>query len=177
MFSLTLVLLVLARFSSPTLASLLTFAAIAPGLAFSPVADAILDRMGPTTAVKIDLAVSAILIIALSLADGVGEATTHVLFALVILFSLTSPLGSSGIRTLLPRLVPSTALDRANALDTAIYAAVDVLGPGLAGLAVTWLGPAIAMLLVTIGYAGAGVCLLGVPGLPGLSHNQGSLLR
>ncbi|WP_157660866.1 hypothetical protein [Burkholderia ubonensis] len=44
MFVLTLVLFVLARFSSPELAGWLTFAAIVPGLVVSPVAGAILGN-------------------------------------------------------------------------------------------------------------------------------------
>lgn len=46
MFSLTLILLVLARFHSPSLAGWMTFAAVAPGLTVSPIAGAILDRIG-----------------------------------------------------------------------------------------------------------------------------------
>jgi len=60
MFSLTLVIYGLVRLSSPALAGWLTFAAMAPGLAASPVAGTILDRCGPTTAVKADLAASAL---------------------------------------------------------------------------------------------------------------------
>lgn len=177
MFSLTLILYVLARFSSPALAGWLRFAAIAPGLLISPLAGAFLDRAGPTKAVKIDLIASALLITAVSIAGWNGWANPPILFASVMLFSLTSPLGASGIRSLMPRLVPPAALDRANALDTAIYAVVDVLGPGLAGLAVAWLGPNPAMLLVAVTYAGAALCLLQVQRLPGLGCTQASLLR
>ncbi len=177
MFSLTLVLFALARFSSPMLAGWLTFAAIAPGLAISPIAGALLDRVGPTAAVRIDLIASAVLIAMLGIAGWAGQADPAALFALVVLFSLTSPLGASGIRTLLPRLVPPAALDQTNALDTAIYAVVDVLGPGLAGVAVGLLGPEAAMLLVAASYAGAGLCLSRVQSLPGLGRSGASLLR
>lgn len=47
MFSLMLILFVLARFHSPSLAGWITFAAVAPGLIVSPIAGAILDRTGP----------------------------------------------------------------------------------------------------------------------------------
>jgi Major Facilitator Superfamily len=175
MFSLTLVLFVLARFSSPVLAGWLTFVAIAPGLALSPVAGAVLDRAGPTTGVMVDLGASAVLITAISIVGSIGWAHPPALFALVLLFSLTSPLGASGIRTLLPRLVPETALDRVNALDTAIFAIVDVLGPGLAGVAVAWLGPERAMLVIAAAYLGAALSLWRVERVPGLGRGGTSL--
>jgi MFS family permease len=146
-------------------------------LAISPIAGAVLDRVGPTTAIKTDLIASALLMMGVSIAGWSGWANPPVLFVLVMLFSLTSPMGASSIRTLLPRLVPPAALDRANALDTAIYAVVDVLGPGLAGLAVAWLGSEPAMLLVAAAYAGAVLCLSRVRRLPGLGGSQASLLR
>jgi predicted MFS family arabinose efflux permease len=177
MFTLTLVLFVLTRFSSPALAGWLTFAAIVPGLVVSPIAGALLDRMGPTTALRIDLIASAIYIAAISMASWVGWASTPVLFMLVVLFSLTGPLGAAGTRTLLPRLVPAHALDRANALDTAVYAVVDVVGPGLAGLIVASLGPESALSVIAVAYAGAAICLSYVQNLPGLASTQTSLLR
>src|SRR5690242_1620264 len=45
MFSLTLVLFVLARYASPTLAGWLIFAAVTPGLFLSPICGAVLDRV------------------------------------------------------------------------------------------------------------------------------------
>ena len=71
-FSLMLVLFALTRFSSPVLAGWLTFAAIAPGLAISPIAGAFLDRAGPTTAVQTDFIASALLATAMSVAGLAG---------------------------------------------------------------------------------------------------------
>jgi hypothetical protein len=68
MFILTLVLFVLAKFSSPALAGWLTFAAIVPGLLISPIAGVLLDRVGPTIAVRIDMIASAFFIAVISLA-------------------------------------------------------------------------------------------------------------
>lgn len=176
MFILTLVLFVLARFSSPALAGWLTFAAIVPGLIVSPVAGVLLDRVGPTTAVRIDMIASAFFIAAIALVGWIGWASPPVLFVLVMLFSLAGPLGAAGTRTLLPRLVPSGALDRANALDTAVYALVDVIGPALAGLVVAWLGPETALSMIALAYAGAAICLARIQRLPGLASRQASFL-
>ncbi|MDH1270471.1 MFS transporter [Rhizobium pusense] len=177
MFVLTLVLFVLARFASPSLAGWLTFAAIVPGLLVSPIAGVLLDRMGPTVAVRIDMVASAVFIAAISVASWIGWASVFVLFVLVMFFSLAGPLGAAGTRTLLPRIVPSHALDRANALDTAVYAVVDVVGPAMAGLVVAWLGPEFAMSMIALAYAGAAICLSRVPRLPGLAEAQTSFLH
>ena len=177
MFILTLVLFVLARFSSPALAGWLTFAAIVPGLLVSPVAGVFLDRVGPTIAVRIDMIASAIFIAAVSITSWVGWASPPVLLILVMLFSLAGPLGAAGTRTLLPRLVPPCALDRANALDTAMYAVVDVVGPAMAGMSVAWLGPEAAMSMIAAAYAGAAICLSRVQHLPGLASVQTTFLR
>ncbi len=67
------------------------------------------------------------------------------LLSLVALFSLTSPLTMAGIRALLPRLVPVAALDRANALDTAIHGVTDIGGPALAGVVMGFGGPTLAL--------------------------------
>ncbi|KVP86152.1 MFS transporter [Burkholderia ubonensis] len=177
MFVLTLVLFVLARFSSPELAGWLTFAAIVPGLVVSPVAGAILDRVGPTIAVRIDFIASAIFVAAVSAVGWSGSTNPVVLAVPVVLYSLTGPLGAAGTRTLLPRVVPPAALDRANALDTAIYAVVDVVGPALAGVMAASLGPAAAILLIATAYASAAVFLSFVPHLPGLVRSRASIWR
>jgi MFS family permease len=153
MFSLTAILYALERFHSPVLAGWLGFAIIGPGLLVSPLAGALLDRIGPAFALAVDMAASSALIVLLIAADRLGWATPSVVLSLVALISLTSPLGRAGIRTLLPRLVPQWALDRANALDTAIYAATDVSGPGLTGLLVGFVGPSSAFAVIALLFA------------------------
>lgn len=177
MFSLTLVLFVLARYASPTLAGWLIFAAVTPGLFLSPICGAILDRVGPTAAVRLDLFASALFTGLLAVTGWLGWTEPALLFVLVVLYSLTGPLGASGIRSLLPRMVPRETLDRANALDTAIWAIVDVLGAAVAGLCVAWLGAETTIVIVALVYAGAAMCLSKVPSLPSLNSVQASLLR
>ena len=129
MFMLAIVLYALAHAGSPVLAGWLAFAAVAPGLAISPVAGALIDRVGSVWAITVDMIASAACVAALASADGLGWASAPVLLGLTALFSLTSPLSAAGIRALLPRLVPADALDRANALDTASHGLSDVVGP------------------------------------------------
>lgn len=177
MLSLTLVLYALGRFSSPELAGWVAFAAVAPGLMISPLAGAILDRVGPGIAVTIDMTVGAALMICLIAADQFGWASPVVLITLVSLLSLTSPLSAAGVRVLLPRLVTPAAYDRVNALDTAIFAVVDVVGPAIAGLLVGLAGASFALGAVGVAFASAAVCIAQVRHLPSLSTSRRSLVR
>src|SRR4051812_9713491 len=87
MFALALVLYALDRFGSPALAGWLTFAAVAPGLAASPLAGTALDRLGAATAVGVDLAASAALLLAIVLAGALGWDSPPLVFTLATLYS------------------------------------------------------------------------------------------
>jgi MFS family permease len=177
MLSLAIVLYALGRFESPALAGWLSFALVAPGLVISPLAGALLDRIGAGWAVALDLAASAAVLLALVGCDLLGWAGPASLFALAGLFSLTSPLGTAGVRTLLPQLAPPAALDRANALDTAIYAMVDVTGPALAGVLVALAGPAPALTVIAATFAAAALCIARLRHRPAPGPRTGSLLQ
>lgn len=167
MFVLAIVLYALTRFSSPELAGWLAFAAVAPGLLISPIAGALIDRVGSAWAITVDMAASAILLAALALADRVGAAEPALVLILTAAYSLTSPLSFAGIRALLPRLVPSDALGRANALDTAMHGLTDVIGPASAGALVGFAGPIAALCLIVAIYAAAAASLARMPRFAG----------
>lgn len=162
MFVLAIVLYALDRFPDPGFAGWLSFAAMAPGLATSPLSGAILDRIGALRAILLDMAASAALLVALAATTLAGFDNQSLLVGLVGLFSLTSPLSAAGIRTLLPRLVPAAVLDRANALDTLVHGLVDVTGPALASLLAAFAGAPVTLLAIAALYAAAAVCLRGV---------------
>lgn len=164
MFSLAIILYTLGRFDSPVLAGWASFTSMAPGMLVSPLAGAVLDRMGAARAITIDLVVGAAVLTGLVLVHMADSLTPALLLALVACYSLTRPLGSAGIRTLIPRLVPEPARDRANALDTSSYALVDVLGPVLAGLLFGFAGASIALLAIVVLYVAAALSLLPVIG-------------
>jgi len=160
MFALVLVLYVLERFDSPVLAGWVVFASMAPGLMISPLAGALLDRMGAAKAIVIDMAVSAGLLLALAVTDVAGVITAPLLLAFVVFFSLTAPLGTAGIRVLIPRLVPKDALDRANALDTSSYALISVTGPAVAGVLFGFAGSQATLLVIVFLYVAATISLV-----------------
>ena len=177
MFALTIVLYGLKRFDSPAVAGWLSFAGLAPGLIVSPIAGALLDRIGPARAIAVDMAASAFLIIAFVVADQLHVANAQLLFLIIILFSMTSPFSTAGVRTLLPRMVPMNDLDTANALDTAIYAVVGVLGPALAGAMVGFAGSKLALTLIGLIYVTAACSLGGIRSSQATSASHPPLLR
>ena len=179
MFMVAIVLDVLDRFHSPVLAGWVSFASIAPGLAISPLAGALLDRIGAAKAIVVDMAASATLLFVLAVAGIAGVMTAPFLLLLVTLFSLTSPLSAAGIRTLIPQIVPKDALDRANALDTSSYALIDVLGPALAGVLFGFAGPQATMLAITLLYvlASLGLVPLASRTLTRRSDSSGRLIH
>jgi len=160
MFGLVLVLYALHRFHSPFLAGCAGFVALAPGLAISPIAGALLDRAGPAWGIAADMACSAACILALALPSVARLDGPVPMLCLAALYSLTNPLSGAGVRTLLPSLVPPPARSRANALDTSIHAAVDVCGPALAGALTGLAGATTAMFAIAALYGAAGISLL-----------------
>jgi predicted MFS family arabinose efflux permease len=160
MFNLAIILCALDRFGSPLLTGWIAFAKIGPGLIASPFAGALLDRLRAPWAIAFDILVSAILLLALVLVDRTGLLVAPLWIAIVMIYSLTTPLSASGIRVLIPRLVPDEALERANALDTSCYALVEVIGPAVAGVLVGFAGSDAALLIIAALYASAAVSMI-----------------
>ena len=79
MLLLTLVLLVLQRFHSPTLAGITVFLSIAPGVALSPVAGALLDRHGRIRLMTLDYLVGFVALALIGVIDISGRLTPIVL--------------------------------------------------------------------------------------------------
>ena len=160
MFDLAIILYTLRRFGSPALTGWVAFAAFGPGLIASPFAGALLDRLRAPLAIIVDMLITAGLVLALIFLDQAEQLGSASLIVLVTMCSLTSPLSASGIRVLIPRLVPDDALERANALDTGSYALIEVVGPALAGGLFGFAGPAATMIVIVIFYALAATSLI-----------------
>ena len=166
MMQLTLVLFVLQRFHSPTLAGVTVFLAIAPGIAVSPIAGALLDRNGRVRLIMLDYAVGALSLLLIAGLDAAGRLTPAVLLPIVTLGALTYSLSNSGARSLLPLIVPARLWDRANALDSMAYAVTGSAGPALAGALTAGFGPRVALL------TSAAFFVAGALAMAGLSEPQ-----
>lgn len=160
----TVVLSVLVRFDSPVLAGLSGFFLTLPGFLISPVAGALLDRVGARRAVILDMLVSGVLI-GLIVVASVGDwLTAPLLLGALGVFSLTSPLSAGGVRTLFPMIVPPHAYAKANALDLSTYSAIEVTGPLAAGALIALVGADPALAVVAVIFVLAALSLLAVRG-------------
>jgi MFS family permease len=153
MQALVLVLFVLARFHSPTLAGLVVFLSIVPGLVLSPLAGALLDRHRRMLLIKSDYAIAGAVLALLVGLDASGRLPAAVLLVVVALGSLTNPLSNSGTRSLFPVIVPRVLWDRANAVDSGAYVVASIAGPAVAGLVFGVWGARAALLLTALLYA------------------------
>lgn len=140
MWQVTLVLFVLARYHSPSLAGLAAFLSIAPGLAVSPLAGAMLDRHGRVRMILLDYGVAATTVALLAGLSLAGALPVAVMLPILALSALTGPLSASGARALFPLVVPRAMWDRANAVDSGSQALALVVGPALGGFLVAWVG-------------------------------------
>ena len=169
MMQLALVLFVLQRFHSPSLAGVTVFLAIAPGVAVSPIAGALLDRHGRVRLIMLDYAVGALSLLLIAGLDATGRLSPAALLPIVTIGSLTYSLSNSGARSLLPLIVPNRLWDRVNALDSMAYAVSGAAGPALAGGLTAWFGPRVALLTSAAFFIAAALTMAGLsePQTPG----------
>jgi len=162
MMQLTLVLFVLLRYHSPALAGITLFLAIAPGIAMSPVAGALLDRHGRIRLITLDYLVGAATLVLIAGLDAAGRLSPLELLPIVAVGSLTYSLSNSGARTLVPLIVPHRLWDRANALDSIAYSVTIGAGPALAGVLTAWSGPRLALLATAGVFVAAALLIAGL---------------
>jgi MFS family permease len=163
MMLLTLVLFVLQRFHSPTLAGITVFLAIAPGVALSPIAGALLDRHGRVRLITLDYLVGFVTLALIAGLDLSGRLTPWVLLPIVTISSVTYSLSNSGARSLLPLIVPTRLWDRVNALDSIGYALTMGAGPALAGALTALAGPRLALIVTAGTFLLAAVLIMSLP--------------
>jgi len=162
MMQLALVLFVLLRYHSPALAGITVFLAIAPGIAMSPVAGALLDRHGRVRLIALDYVVGAATLVLIGGLDAAGRLSPALLLPIVAVCSLTYSLSNSGARSLLPLIVPSRLWERANALDSIAYSLTIGAGPALAGVLTAWSGPRLALFATAAVYVAAAILIAGL---------------
>ncbi|TMD83961.1 MAG: MFS transporter [Chloroflexi bacterium] len=163
MMLLTLVLFVLQRFHSPSLAGITVFLSIAPGVALSPIAGALLDRHGRVRLITLDYLVGTVTLALIAGLDFGGQLTPWVLLPIVAVSSLTYSLSNSGARSLIPLIVPKPLWDRANALDSIAYALTMGVGPASAGALTAWAGPRLALIVTAAVFLLAAALIIRLP--------------
>ena len=175
MMLLTLVLFVLQRFHSPSLAGITVFLSIAPGVALSPIAGALLDRHGRVRLITLDYLVGTVTLALIAALDFGGQLTPWVLLPIVAVSSLTYSLSNSGARSLLPLIVPKPLWDRANALDSIAYALTMGVGPASAGALTAWAGPRLALIVTAAVFLLAAALIIRLPEPIGANRSRAVL--
>ncbi len=162
LWQVALILFVLQRYHSPTLAGLAGFLSVAPGLAASPIAGALLDRQGRLRMIWLDYAVASASLLTLFALLTIRLLNPAALLIIAAISSLTGPLSASGVRSLFPLVVPRALWDRANGVDSGSQALATVLGPALAGLLLAAAGGQGAFLATACLFVLSAVVLVGV---------------
>lgn len=165
MWQLALVLFVLQRYGSASLAGLAVFLSVAPGVLVSPLAGALLDRYGRVRLMVLDYAGSAVaLTLIVVLAS--RQAPLPAILVLVVIGSIMNPLGTAGSRSLFPMVVPPYLWDRANAVDSMFYMITTVLGPPLAGAITAFVSAEAAIGASALVFVAGAIALAGVRDVP-----------
>src|SRR4051794_21405207 len=140
MFAIGVVLLILERTGSPTLAGLTVAAGTFPAIFSGPGLGAWLDRTGRRSLIyKIDrLVLTGVLVAMLAAA---GNAPNFVLPLLALIAGLTLPVTFSGFTAMIPLIVDEEMLPSANSVEAASQNLALIGGPALAGVLPAPAGP------------------------------------
>ncbi|HEY7525202.1 MAG TPA: MFS transporter [Candidatus Limnocylindrales bacterium] len=177
MLSVAAILFTLERYDSPALAGLVSFASVAPGLLVSPIAGALLDRHGRTRLIVLDLVVGSIALLLIATLAVADLLPPWLLVAIMGVASLTSPLSTTGLRSLFPIIVPPHLWERANAVDSNGYVLMTLIGPPAAGALVQFGGGPAAMVAIGVVLAVSAAILAGAPDPETDTASSGSILR
>lgn len=177
MVNVAMVLFTLTVYGSAPLAGLVGVALALPGILFSPVAGALLDRHGRMRLVLIDYSLAAASLGLIACLASIDRLPAWLLLSIAAVSSLTSPLSTAGLRSLFPVLVPKPLWERVNAADSVGYVLATVVGPPLAGVIVQVWGPAPALAFIGAVFVAAAVVMAGLPEPQLGSMSTGGLLQ
>lgn len=171
-----LVLLALAREHSARLGGLLVAALMVPHVVAAPVAGALADRVRHRRLFHA-LGLAAYGTGLAATAWALGRLPTALVLLLVLAAGCCAPLVTGGLTSLLAELLPERALTRAFSIDSTTYNLAGILGPALAAMLATTIGPGAALFaLGAAALTGASaVALLRLPVRSAARHRSGAL--
>jgi MFS family permease len=176
MVGVAMVLFTLLEYKSPALAGIVTFASLAPGLVVSPIAGALLDRLGRVRLIAIDFVIAMVALGLIGVLGALDRLPPWLLILIAAVSSLTGIFSATGLRTLFPLMAPRELWERLNAVDSNGYVIASIVGPPLAGLAVGVIGGPIAIFSIGLLYGAAAVVVIRVPEPPHRAVSTGNLL-
>ena len=164
MFAVGVVLLVLERTGSPSLAGATVAAATLPAMVSGPVIGAWLDRTGRRSFIyKIDRLLLAGVLLAILAAA--GNAPNFVIPVLAFITGVTLPVTMTGFTGMIPLIVEPEELLPANAVEAASLNVAMIGGPATAGIIAGLAGPPAAIVAEVVLTLVALVLILRIPNL------------
>ncbi|MCB1003579.1 MAG: MFS transporter [Acidimicrobiales bacterium] len=151
----------LERTGKASAAGLLAAATALPLLVSSLLSGTIVDRLGrKRTAVGADL-LSAASLAAIPLVDLTIGLDLGWLVGLAVVGAIFDPAGVTARETMLPAAAGRAGwpLERVNGLHEAIWGAAFILGPGVGGVLIAWVGAIDAMWVTTVGFLLSAACV------------------
>ena len=132
--------LLIERGGSPTdvglLAAIHTAPVIIGGIATGP----ILDAFDPRRVLAADNALRGVAMASVPIAAAMGSLTTAHLFVVAAVYGLLFMTSAAGIPSLITRLVKGDELITANAMESLSFSLSGLIGPGVAGLLIAFVG-------------------------------------
>lgn len=132
--------LVLQLTSSPFLIGLVAALATAPSLLFSLFGGVVVDRFSKKKILYLTQSASMVLALTLGVITNMGQASVPVIGTIAFLMGTVNAVDAPARQALVPEMVKKDHLPSAIALNSGIFNAARVIGPGLAGLLIAWAG-------------------------------------
>jgi MFS family permease len=176
MFAVGVVLLVLERTDSPSLAGFTIAAATMPGMVSGPFIGAWLDRTGRRSLIyTIDrFVLTAVLLAILAVA---GHVPGVIVLVLALITGITLPVTMSGFTSMIPLIVEQDLLPSANAVEASSLNIALIGGPALAGIIAGAAGPGTAIVTEAALTLVALVLILRIPNLNRAPSDKALSLR
>lgn len=132
--------LVLQLTSSPFLIGLVAALATTPSLLFSLFGGVVVDRFPKKKIMYFTQSANMVLALLLGVLTNMNLATVPVIGTIAFLMGTVNALDAPARQALVPELVGKERLASAIALNSGIFNAARVIGPGLAGILIAWAG-------------------------------------
>jgi MFS family permease len=144
--------LVLQLTSSPFLIGLVAALATAPSLLFSLFGGVVVDRFSKKKILYFTQSANMVLALFLGILTMLGYASVPVIGIIAFLMGTVNALDAPARQALVPELIQKSQLPSAIALNSGIFNAARVVGPGLAGLLIALVGTGGAFIANGISY-------------------------
>ena len=152
--------LLIERGGSPTdvglLAAIHTAPVIIGGIATGP----ILDAFDPRRVLAADNTLRGLAMASVPIAAAMGALTTAHLFVVAAIYGLLFMTSAAGIASLITRLVRGDELITANAMESLSFSLSGLIGPGVAGLLIAFVGAPFVLAIDALTYFVFVACLL-----------------